>query len=190
MTTLTIFNNSDPVRELSRTTNHSEISARLNKHGIRLERWEASVPLQPGADSEDVLQAYAADVSRLNEEGYTTVDVVRLVPDASDPEWETKAKGARAKFLNEHTHADDEVRFFVEGSGAFYLRMDQEVLAVICEAGDLISVPAGVTHWFDMGTSPSFTAIRLFKTPEGWVGDFTGSEISSKYPTYDDLVAA
>jgi 1,2-dihydroxy-3-keto-5-methylthiopentene dioxygenase len=56
---------------------------------------------------------------------------------------------------------------------------------VICEQGDLISVPDGTTHWFDMGPRPHFTAIRLFTNPEGWVANFTGSDIASRFPRFE-----
>jgi 1,2-dihydroxy-3-keto-5-methylthiopentene dioxygenase len=81
------------------------------------------------------------------------------------------------------------VRFFVEGSGIFYLHIGDRVHAVLCEAGDLLSVPRGTTHWFDMGTNPSFCAIRFFHEEEGWVGTFTETGISSQFPDYDTIVA-
>ncbi len=90
----------------------------------------------------------------------------------------------RAKFLDEHTHAEDEVRFFVEGSGAFYLHSQSKVYQVICETNDLLSVPAKTKHWFDMGDKPSFTAIRLFTDPKGWVAKFTGDPIARGFPFY------
>ncbi len=189
MTALTIQPDSTPETVTLKTNDFDEIKLQLNQRGVRLERWQAKATLPPSADSESVLAAYVDDVEKLRAEGFTTVDVVRLVPDPSDPEWPDKARGARAKFLSEHTHDDDEVRFFVEGSGAFYLRIDGEVLSVVCEAGDLISVPAGTTHWFDMGTQPHFAAIRFFRIPEGWVGHFTGDNISERFPSYDTLVA-
>ena len=96
----------------------------------------------------------------------------------------------RDKFLHEHTHDDFEVRFFVEGEGLFYLRVNGRVFAVYCTRGDLISVPAGMTHWFDMGAEPHLKAIRLFTTPEGWVANFTGSDIAERFPRMDDIEAA
>src|SRR3546814_8454772 len=57
----------------------------------------------------------------------------------------------RAKFLDEHFHKEDEVRFFVAGSGLFTLHVGDKVYEILCEAGDLVSVPDGTTHWFDMG---------------------------------------
>jgi 1,2-dihydroxy-3-keto-5-methylthiopentene dioxygenase len=96
----------------------------------------------------------------------------------------------RAKFLDEHTHDDFEVRFFVDGRGLFYLHAGGKVYCMLCEKGDLISVPANTTHWFDMGAAPSFKCIRLFTTPDGWVGNFTGSDISRRFPDFDEFTAA
>jgi 1,2-dihydroxy-3-keto-5-methylthiopentene dioxygenase len=72
----------------------------------------------------------------------------------------------------------------------FYIHKNNQIYAVLCEKGDLISVPANTTHWFDMGTQPSFKCIRFFTTDEGWLGDFTGSNIAEKFPTYDQLTTA
>jgi 1,2-dihydroxy-3-keto-5-methylthiopentene dioxygenase len=162
-----------------RYTEHSEISNKLATLGVRFERWQTTQPLSAEAGQEEVLAAYRADVDRLIAEyGFQSVDVVSMGPDHPQ-----KAE-LRQKFLAEHTHADFEVRFFVEGSGLFYLHVGDRVYLVQCEQGDLISVPAGVTHWFDMGENPDFKCIRLFVVPEGWVGDFTGSEIVDRFPDY------
>ena len=69
------------------------------------------------------------------------------------------------------------MRFFVAGRGLFTLHIGDYVYAVLCEKNDLISVPAGTPHWFDMGEHPHFVAIRLFNNPEGWVANFTGEDI-------------
>lgn len=190
MTTLVIHPENDPKTTTLRTSDTAEIAAELAKRGFRFEQWSTTAELGPDADQDEVLAAYAGDVQRLWTEGYDTVDVVRLVPDHDDPTWPERAAAARNTFLSEHTHSDDEVRFFVEGRGAFYLRVDGEVVIVICEAGDLLSVPAGTTHWFDMGTDPQFAAIRFFRIPEGWVGNFTGSDIATRFASFDDLVEA
>ena len=159
----------------------ADIARELAAIGVRFERWEAGVELAPDADQETVLAAYRDPVQRLMEEyGFQSVDVVSLNPD--HPERET----FRNKFLSEHTHGDFEVRFFVAGSGLFYLHVGSRVYLVLCEQGDLISVPANTTHWFDMGSAPSFKCIRLFTTPEGWVADFTGSDIASRFPSMDE----
>jgi 1,2-dihydroxy-3-keto-5-methylthiopentene dioxygenase len=183
MTTLIVLDEADPATTLLKADHGAEIAAHLGGHGVRFERW--AVPA--GAAGDDPLAVYADGVAALGAQGYTTVDVAQLHPDASDPEWGAKAATARGRFLAEHTHADDEVRFFAAGSGAFYLRVGGHIDIVVCTAGDLISVPEGTRHWFDMGTAPDFTALRFFRVPEGWVGEFTGDPIASRFPTFDDL---
>ena len=52
-----------------------------------------------------------------------------------------------------------------------------------------MSVPANTTHWFDMGTSPHFKCIRFFTAPDGWVAQFSGSDIATRFPDFDSHVA-
>ncbi|GGM40052.1 acireductone dioxygenase [Longimycelium tulufanense] len=190
MTLLQIMPEHDGQKVLLRTTDIERIREELEPHGIVLERWD-TVPLSPEAGSDDVLAAYESDVERVKKQGdYRLVDVVRLVPNDQDPEWPAKAKAAREKFLDEHTHDEDEVRFFVEGRGCFYLHLGDRVYAVVCEAGDLMSVPAGTRHWFDMGTSPRFCAIRFFQEEDGWVAGFTGDTVASHIPYLDELLVS
>lgn len=158
-------------------TDPDAIAAELDTIGVLFERWSAAEPLAADATSEAILAAYAGPIARLTERfGIRSVDVVRM-----HPEHPARVE-ARGKFLAEHVHEDLEVRFFVEGRGLFYLHRGGRVLMVTCEAGDLLSVPAGTPHWFDMGERPRFTAIRLFTTPDGWVARFTGSEIARGFP--------
>jgi 1,2-dihydroxy-3-keto-5-methylthiopentene dioxygenase len=160
MTRLTIFD--EQGRELAALTDADAIAAELAAIGVRFERWP--------------LHGYEPRVAALAGEGYTTVDTVSVAPDHPDRD------AMRAKFLSEHRHAEDEVRFFLDGAGLFTLREGGRVYATLCEAGDMISVPAGMRHWFDMGPAPRFTAMRFFRTPEGWVGDFTGDPIAERFP--------
>jgi 1,2-dihydroxy-3-keto-5-methylthiopentene dioxygenase len=163
----------------------ADIQKQLDGIGILLERWEADRPLGPDAVQDDVLAAYAGPVARLKDAyGFQSADVIAVSP-------ETPGKEAlREKFLSEHTHADHEVRFFIAGRGLFFLHPDERVFGVLCDAGDLISVPAGTRHWFDMGAEPDLRCIRLFTTPEGWVADYTGSDIADRFPTLDTYLSA
>jgi 1,2-dihydroxy-3-keto-5-methylthiopentene dioxygenase len=191
MTRLIVTPEDTPNDVLVDTEKPSEIAAALDAVGVHYEQWPVAA-LAANASDDDILAAFAGDIRRVSDDGgYVTVDVARLRRgDESDEEWAAKAAGAREKFLAEHTHADDEVRFFVDGRGAFYLRLGGRVHTVLCETGDMLSVPAGTRHWFDMGTSPQFTALRFFREPEGWVGAFTGDTIATSFPTFDALTAA
>ncbi|KPC50723.1 1,2-dihydroxy-3-keto-5-methylthiopentene dioxygenase [Amantichitinum ursilacus] len=181
MSRLTLYPDTAPEQIIVSITDPSEIAAELARVGVDFERWQADAPLPVDADQATILAAYASDIARLQAEGgYITSDVVRLKPD--HPE----RASLRQKFLDEHTHSEDEVRFFVEGSGAFYLHLQDRVYQVTCERGDLLRVPAHTRHWFDMGPAPYFTAIRLFIDPAGWVGHFTGEKIASEFPRHGE----
>jgi 1,2-dihydroxy-3-keto-5-methylthiopentene dioxygenase len=186
MTLLQVMPDDAPGTVLLRTDDPEKIDVELRSSGARFERW----PLAP-AGQQDVLGAYRDWIEPLRRRGgYQLVDVVTMAPDEADPDWPEKTRAARGKFLEEHIHDEDEVRFFASGRGCFYLHVGNRVLAVVCEAGDLIAVPRGTRHWFDMGTSPSFTAVRFFQREDGWVGDFTGSGIARHFPSLQELMAS
>lgn len=180
MSRIRIFQNNDPTTVLTEATAHERIATELSAIGVRFEQWQATAPLQPGASQDEVIAAYRGDIDRLmSENGYRSVDVISLTADHPQKD------ALRQKFLNEHTHSEDEVRFFVAGSGLFTLHVGGKVYEVLCEAGDLIGVPDNTTHWFDMGPEPHFIAIRLFTNVEGWVANFTGSDIAQTFPRYE-----
>jgi len=163
---------------------HAAVAAALSKIGVTFERWRAEREFAADADQETILDAYRSSIDRLKStHGFQSADVISVEP--SHPQ---KAE-LRQKFLSEHTHSDFEVRFFVAGRGLFYLHPDDRVYVVLCERGDLISVPANVKHWFDMGESPHLKCIRLFTTPEGWLAEFTGNAISLRFPQFDNYLA-
>jgi 1,2-dihydroxy-3-keto-5-methylthiopentene dioxygenase len=177
MSRLRIYDEAHADAPIATCTAAADIARELARVGVRFERWDATQPVAPGASPEDVIAAYRSDIDRLMREGgYQAVDVISLAPDHPD------RAALRKKFLDEHTHSEDEVRFFVAGAGQFTLHIDARVYEVLCEAGDLIGVPDGTRHWFDMGESPYFIAIRLFTNKEGWVADFTGEDIALRFP--------
>ena len=180
MSRLRIFEDAHPDAPLLSTGDVAEMAAELKKIGVHLEQWQAAQPVVPGDPPETIMAAYKADIDRLVEaNGFKSVDVVSIAPDNPNRE------AMRGKFLDEHFHKEDEVRFFVAGSGLFTLHVGDKVYEVLCEAGDLIAVPDSMTHWFDMGPEPSFVAIRFFTEPDGWVGHFTGTDIAQKFPRYE-----
>ncbi len=157
----------------------SAVQQFLDERGILHERWSASRDLPSGATNEQVLAAYDYLLKPLMKNGgYQTADVIRV--DGQTP----NLGGIREKFIREHTHSEDEVRVFVEGQGFFWFHKegrDDEVFALLCEQGDLISVPANTKHWFDLGDPPKVCAIRIFTDQAGWVPHYTNSGIDRQY---------
>ena len=192
MTLLQVMAENDAAEVRLRTDDARLIGTELATRDIVFDR-------RPIATGLDVQPAARADLGRIRRplSKHSTVTAAigtsmspRCSPTTTTPAGTTTATAARSKFLAEHRHAEDEVRFFVAGRGCFYLHLEPEVLAVVCEGGDLLSVPAGTRHWFDMGARPDFVAIRFFEQEDGWIGDFTGDRIGERFPTLDQLVAA
>ncbi|MDA1342769.1 MAG: cupin [Methyloglobulus sp.] len=183
MSVLTIYLDDQP-KKGKRYTDFVAIERELAGIDVKFERWTANRELTVDDDQATIISAYQESIDKLKQlHGFQSVDVINLSPDHPQ-----KAE-FRQKFLAEHTHDDFEVRFFIDGCGLFYLHVNSKVYAALCEKGDLISVPANTTHWFDMGENPSFKVIRLFTTQEGWVAKFTGSDIAKIFPTFDETVA-
>lgn len=185
MTTLTVYSDQQPGQPLGVYTEFAAIRDQLAAVGVGFERWQATQVLTPTASQDEVLAAYREPIAVLCATyGFQSVDVVSIHPD------HPQAEAARGKFLSEHTHDDFETRFFVDGVGAFYIRTGGKVYLMVCTRGDLINLPAQVTHWFDMGPVPHFKAIRFFRIPEGWVGHFTGDPIAERFPKFEAVASA
>lgn len=181
MSQLTIYPESDPDNPLLATEDIGQIQQELGNVGIQVERWTADREITDDTDNDSIIHAYQHEIDKLvAERGYQTYDVVSMHPEHPDK------SAFRQKFLEEHTHSEDEVRFFVRGQGLFVIHSGGKVFSILCEKDDLISVPANTKHWFDMGPNPRFTAIRLFNNPEGWAANFTGDGIASRYPVLDN----
>ena len=180
MSRLQVFDEGDAAAALLDTEDASVIAGELATIGVRFERW----PTRAVADADAVLTAYAPEIAALTAAGgYRSIDVMGVTPDHPD------RATIRTKFLSEHTHAEDEIRFFVEGQGLFTLRERGRVFNMLCTRGDLISVPAGMRHWFDMGANPHFSVIRLFLNADGWIATFTGDDIAARFPRLEPAAA-
>ncbi len=171
----------DSAAEFEEFNTFDEIKEKLDSVGIQFERWQAEQDISDQASQEQILEAYKTSVDRLmNERGFVKADVIAITPAVENHQ------ELRKKFLNEHTHNEDEARFFIDGKGLFTIHANGHVYAMLCEKNDLINVPAKTKHWFDMGPNPSFKCIRVFGTEAGWVAEFTGSDIASKFPRLEN----
>lgn len=142
----------------------AEIAAFLEPFGIWYEKWDVAGRITDGASHEEILAAYKPEIDRLNARGgFVTADVIDVNPDTPGLD------AMLDKFKVEHTHDEDEVRFVVDGSGIFHVNpVSAPVFSVEMQAGDLINVPRGTQHWFNLCQEKSIKTIRLFQDPGGW----------------------
>ncbi len=147
------------------------IKSFLEPYGVKYERWGTErLPEELKKDYEineenqkAIINAYKEELDKLKKEmGYITEDIVVL------SEKTPNLEDLLEKFKKEHHHIDDEVRFVVDGSGIFPIKIEGEIVDVYVEEGDLIVVPAGARHWFELDEQRKIKCIRVFKTPAGW----------------------
>src|SRR5712692_1783169 len=154
-----------------------EVRDYLAGTGIEYERWETPVDWADDASAEQILSAYSTQIEELKGRGgYVTADVIDVNPDTPGLD------AMLSKFNIEHTHDEDEVRYIIPGRGLFHIHPQQEpVVALEVEAGDLIRVPRGTLHWFDLCGDRRIRAIRLFQDKSGWTPHYTSSGVERNY---------
>jgi len=155
----------------------AEVEAFLAQFGIDYERWTPAHDIASDAPSDEILAAYASEIEALKRRGgYVTADVIDVKPET--PNLDVML----AKFSREHWHDEDEVRFIIEGRGLFHVHPpDGPVFAIEVEAGDLIRVPRGTHHWFDLCSDRRIRAIRLFQDVSGWTPHYTDSGVDKGF---------
>jgi 1,2-dihydroxy-3-keto-5-methylthiopentene dioxygenase len=154
-----------------------EIRDFLAPYGIWHERWQFEDRVSPDATSDEILAAYAPEVRRLMAAGgYTTADVINVTPEVQG------LQEMLDRFNKEHTHSEDEVRFIVKGRGIFFIHpANGPVFAIQVEGGDLINVPKGTRHWFDLCEDRTIRAIRLFQDRTGWTPQYVEDSVHAGY---------
>ena len=164
----------DQNRNLTQT---DEILEFLKPFGIWYERWEVEGRLKPSATDAEILAEYAPEIDKVKAAGgFVTADVINVNPNT--PNLDVML----AKFDKEHTHSEDEVRFTVEGRGVFHLHPENgPVFSVTVETGDMINVPCGMKHWFNLCDDRRIRCIRFFEDTSGWTPNYVETGVHGNY---------
>ena len=158
-------------------TDPQEICDFLKPFGIWYEKWDVESRVGPDATNEEILEAYQEEIERLKEKGgFVTADVIAVTPETPNLD------ELLAKFAKEHTHSEDEVRFTIKGRGVFHINPENgPVFGVQVDQGDLINVPHGTRHWFDLCDDKTIRCIRLFEDPAGWAPHYVDDPVHANY---------
>ena len=175
MTLLKIFD--EAANLISESDDFRFICDALEPSGVSIERWKPLL-LDHCSDA-DLLKFYETEIEKIKTDyGFKAVDLMSIDPELYQQE---DFRAIRGKFLKEHTHADDEVRYFISGSGLFTIHHLDRVYSILCSAGDFIRVPAETLHWFDMGSVPYFKCLRFFSHENGWIPSYQEESISHRF---------
>ena len=156
-----------------RITDSAEIEAFLARFNIHYEQWPLEDRVDPTGAADDILTAYSPEIEELKKRGgFVTADVIDVYPDTPN------LNAMLDRFNKEHTHTEDEVRFILQGRGVFHINPcdgpanGEPVFGIEVWAGDMISVPLGTRHWFDLCQDRRIRAIRLFQDMSGWTPQY------------------
>ena len=157
MTFLAVYHHDNLLNPVKLLTHREDIVAALEQASISYSFVEISPELQ--ADQDD-----AALLTRLHErygEGYPYIELQKL---AAIPNY---ASAERAQAEVEYSCTDAGLRLCLQGTGVFCLNVEDQLLALGCIPGDLLSIPAGIGHWFRQGAGSDCVIARLAKECTG-----------------------
>ncbi len=169
-------------------TKGEEIAERLAALNVQLKTWSTgdnprihellAQPSLSEEEKEEVLGALDHYFEELQRDlGYQSRDLIVLHPGI--PNLDTLL----AKFESCHTHADDEVRYIIDGEGVFgFVCPNGKQIELTVQAQEYINVPANSEHWFHLTESKRVKAVRYFSNMEGWTPLYTGTPIRFQEP--------
>lgn len=179
MAILKIYKDNKLIKE---SKDQNFIQEALDEAGIKFETWSIDPSINKDSSTEEISIKFKDKINKvLDENNFSSFDIVNINPNIKGIE------ELKKKFIPEHIHDDNEVRFFIDGEGLFCINQDENIYQLLCQKGDYIAVPAKTKHWFDMGSRADFKCIRFFENPEGWIAKYTESDISTQYPLFDEF---
>jgi 1,2-dihydroxy-3-keto-5-methylthiopentene dioxygenase len=157
-----------------RISGEDNVAAFLNKQEVVYEHWDTNKLPESlkekfdltAEEKQEILSIFDSEIKDLSaRRGYRTWDVISLYD--GTPNLDELLK----KFESVHTHTEDEIRAITAGNGIFVIKGHEDIgyFDVELEAGDLISVPEHIPHFFTLVENRRIVAIRLFVETDGWI---------------------
>ncbi|WP_110656662.1 cupin [Salinicola halimionae] len=181
MSFLHVYHEADSDQPLLTTHDAYRISLELSSIEVYFDRREL-VELPVGIQRQQLLMLNnetATEIQQLSGRRYC--DMRGMSPQYPD-------LALRRELLCTESSNDEETwHLFLRGQAIFYFHVNGRVYVVGCDRGDLISVPAGLSHWLDIGPEPDFLLLTLsnVQSPDLIA---TASDIALRFPRFERLV--
>lgn len=186
MSQLTLYSQFNMRKPYLVSSDICDVAGHLAEDGVRFERRPVRYATAlADLDNEQVEAAFAEEIIAVKQDlGCLRADCVTLKPS------DFSSISIRDQFLSEHTHSEDEVRWFLSGSALFYIHVNARIHIVQCGSGDFIVIPKGTKHWFDMGPEPNYRCLRWYNSEAGLETLFTGSYVAESTPRWETVMGA
>lgn len=155
-------------------THAEDIASILAEHGVRFERWQPG-PLEKGASEAQMIAASQTQIDAL---GYSAVEVFSV---GSDQPHKDELRAMHQKMRR---FSEDHARLFIAGQGLYTLQVGDYLYAVRCEKNDLLVIPAGLSHGFDIGENPYCVTLCLSNSVRGLTPECVAG--GAGFPGLDD----
>ncbi|WP_445939473.1 acireductone dioxygenase [Pseudomonas sp.] len=175
MSSLTVYHQSSPEYPNKLLTHVEDIISTLTAVGVQFSQVPVQQAVTAGTSSEELMAASRVQIDQLmTAHGYVSAEVLSLCDERG--EGSELARGLRQEQACQPAH----LHYYLAGRGLLALHIGEYVYGLLCEKGDLVGLPAGISHWFDAGEHPRFAMLRLFNSRHvpGFVpveGDFAAA---------------
>ncbi|SDA68103.1 1,2-dihydroxy-3-keto-5-methylthiopentene dioxygenase [Pseudomonas sp. NFPP33] len=164
----------------NKVLNHADdIASTLAAVGIDYRQMELPAALRPGCEQAEFDAAYGLWLQAfMGKEGHVHQELFNL--QRNHPQ----KLELRARYLDEQVQSSASTWLFLGGFAQLSVHLDGYVYVLQGERGDLLTLPAGTRHWFDLGEEPHLLALRL--SPSEDTPERTGDDIASRFPRLGD----
>ncbi|WFS16858.1 acireductone dioxygenase [Pseudomonas sp. 905_Psudmo1] len=164
----------------NKVLNHADdIASTLSAVGIDYRQLELPAALRPGCEQAEFDAAYGLWLQAfMGNEGHVQQELFNL--QRNHPQ----KLELRARYLDEQVQSSASTWLFLGGFAQLSVHLDGYVYVLQGERGDLLTLPAGTRHWFDLGEEPHVLAVRL--SPSEDTPERTGDDIASRFPRLGD----
>lgn len=146
MSRLTIYSDKQAEQIQLQTEFALEISELLADYGIVFKQrpWQgSSETLMEDKEQQSDLKRDIVPFERHHQFPFQTLVLI----DQEYPNYER----LRLKYLSEYSIDKDQVLYLLEGRLLLSFHLQEQVIRLLCQAGDVLIMPGGVAHWLDMG---------------------------------------
>ena len=180
MSRLSVYHQSLPEQPNKVLCHADDIARTLAEVGVGLEQWSVPAAVVLGLDVATLTNESQTLLAPLLAQGYVVDEVLSLK--AAD------AQGLvlRERFADEFCLDGEHSSLFLAGRGLVSLHIEDYVYEVLCERGDLLTLPAGTKHWVDFGERANMAVIRLNKPTQGVTVRRTGDTIASQFSRLEE----